>query len=104
MPTSSPKTIVEVCSSGSISHFAANRIRVRCARTTSPSSGSVSSRKSSSPRRQTTSGAITRAFAVSSSASRLGEHVVRDHPLQEVAGIRALHADTRESVYEQQAA
>src|SRR5204862_143137 len=34
----------------------------------SPSSGSVSSRKSSSLRRQTTSGAITRAFAVSSNA------------------------------------
>ena len=34
----------------------------------SPSSGSVRTRKSSSPRRNTTSGAITRAFAVSSSA------------------------------------
>src|SRR5207247_642103 len=69
MPPSLRKTIVEVCSSGSISHFAAKRMRVRCARTVSPSSGSVSSRKSSSPRRHTTSGAITRAFAVRSSAS-----------------------------------
>src|SRR5689334_14065242 len=69
MPAASPKTIVETCSSGSISHFAAKRMRVRCVRTTSPSSGSVSRRKSSSPRRQTVSGAITRAFAVRSSAS-----------------------------------
>src|SRR5437773_1811091 len=45
------------------------RIRVKCARTVSPSSGSVRSRKSSSPRRQTTSGAITRPFGVKSSAS-----------------------------------
>src|SRR5438093_1392588 len=65
------KTIVEVCSSSSISHFAAKRMRVRCLRTVAPSPGSVSSRKSSAPRRHTTSGAITRAFAVSSSASQL---------------------------------
>src|SRR5215212_11263123 len=71
MPWTVPKTTAEACSSRSISQFAANRIRVRCARTVSPSSGSVSSRKSSSPRRQTTSGAITRAFAVSSSASQV---------------------------------
>src|SRR5215212_6198776 len=70
MPWTVPKTTAEACSSRSISQFAANRIRVRCARTVSPSSGSVSSRKSSSPRRQTTSGAITRAFAVRSSASQ----------------------------------
>src|SRR5215217_9785563 len=54
-----------------MSHIAANRIRVRCARTVSPSSGSVRSKKSSPPRRHTTSGAITRAFGVSSSASQV---------------------------------
>ena len=43
--------------------------RTSSARTRSPRSGSVSSRKSSCPRRRTTSGAITRAFGVSSSAS-----------------------------------
>ena len=38
------------------------------AATRSPSSGSVRRRKSSAPRRRTVSGAISRAFAVSSSA------------------------------------
>src|SRR5918994_5629815 len=65
---SPPKTTCDVCSSGSISAFAAKRERSNSARTRSPSAGSVSSRKSSWRRRSTTSGAITRAFAVSSSA------------------------------------
>src|SRR5258708_896470 len=71
MPSPSPSTIAETCSSGSISQRAAMRILRRCARTTAPSSGSVRSRKSSAPRRQTSSGAITRPFAVRSSASQL---------------------------------
>ena len=51
-----------------------------CARTVSPSSGSVSSRKSSSPRRQTSSGATTRPFGVRINASQESaeEHVVRE--------------------------
>jgi hypothetical protein len=69
IPSSPPKTIVEVCCSGSISHLAAKRIFRSSATTASPNSGSVSSRKSSSSRRQTRSVAITRAFGVNSSAS-----------------------------------
>ena len=81
-----PSTTVDECSSSSISHFAANRERSSSRATRSPSPGSVSSRKSSAPRRQTTSGAITRAFGVSSSASHDSPDaerldVVRDHPL-----------------------
>ena len=70
------------------------RAQKRRLRALPPSSGSVSSRKSSAPRRSTTSGAITRAFAVRSSASHaLADterlDVVRDHALQVVGGIRA---------------
>ena len=53
------------------STLAANRVRISRTRTVSPSSGSVSKRKSSRPRRNTRNGAITRAFAVSSSASQI---------------------------------
>src|SRR5581483_1344343 len=69
MPSPPPSTIAELCSSGSISHREAIRMRRRWSSTTGPSSGSVRSRKSSSPRRQTRRGAITRPFGVSSSAS-----------------------------------
>ena len=51
-----------------IVHFAANRNRSNSLVTRSPRTGSVSKRKSSGPRRRTVSGAIRRAFAVSSSA------------------------------------
>ena len=72
---------------------ARSRMRVSSAAPRSPSSGSVRTRKSSSPRRQTTSGAITRAFAVSSSAGHASPtcerlDVVRDHPLEVVRRVR----------------
>jgi hypothetical protein len=70
MPTSSPKTTTDVCSSGSISTLAANRARSSVAATVSPSPGSVRSRKSSSARRTTISGAISRALGVSSIAGQ----------------------------------
>src|ERR687892_862778 len=69
MPFASPKTTDDVCSSSSIAHLAAKRIRRSAARTRSPDPGSVRSRKSSGVRRRTTTGAMTRAFGVSSNAS-----------------------------------
>ena len=67
---SRPTTTDDACSSSSISHFVANRERRSVERTRSPSPCSVRSRKSSTPRRSTTSGAITRAFGVRRSASQ----------------------------------
>src|SRR5918992_1190207 len=69
MPPRPPRTSSDSCSSGSISALVAKRERRSSAVTRSPRPGSVSSRKSSGPRRQTTRGAITRPFAVSRSAS-----------------------------------
>ena len=63
-----------------------------------PSPGSVRRRKSSTARRSTTSGAITRAFGVSSSASHASPiaerlDVVRDHRLEVGGGVGTAHAD-----------
>ena len=51
------------------STFVASRLRTSAARSVSPSSGSVSRRKSSAPRRKTVIGATIRPLAVSRSAS-----------------------------------
>src|SRR6478736_7480068 len=67
--SSGPRTTTDRCSSGSIAHFAAKRARRSSRTSRSPAKGSVRSRKSSSPRRTTTSGATIRAFGVRSNAS-----------------------------------
>ena len=93
-----PRTTTERCSSGSIAHFAAKRARRSSRTSRSPASGSVRRRKSSAPRRQTTSGATIRAFGVRSSASHdsptcEGLHLVRDHPVEVRGGVRPVHGD-----------
>ena len=80
---------------GSISHFAAKRERTSVARTASPSSGSVSSRKSSGPRRQTR---MRRDQPARGGEQQRGDDlargdVVREHPLEVVLGIRPGDAD-----------
>ena len=77
---------VEECTSTPISHFAANRVRSSSGARRSPASGSVSSRNSSSPGRQTIHrrhhpGLRRQQERLARLANGQGLDLVRDHPL-----------------------
>ena len=86
------KRATDVCSSGSISHFAAKRARSSAPRTVSPSPGSVRSRKSSCPTPEDPERRDDPPFRRQQQrvARRLCD-IVREHPLQEILRVGAAH-------------
>ena len=97
-PSSPPKTSTDSCSSGSISHCARRRMRVSCARTTSPSPGSVRSEEvvvAAPPDDERRDHARLRGQQQRRArlAGRERLDVVRDHPLQVVGRVRPRDAE-----------
>ena len=81
-----------MCSSSSISHFAAKRIRVSCARTTLAELGLGQEQEvvgAAPPDAERRDHPCLRASAAAPRTTRRPRDVVREHPLQEVVRVRA---------------